>query len=165
LRSAGSLIQTMGRAARNVRGLVLLYADAETESIREAMAETNRRRELQAEYNAVNGITPRTVESAITALTDSLYEADYVTVSKAADLDFTPEELRSEVTKLRAQMRKAAEDLDFERAAELRDKIKALEEGSLLAGYEAEAGSGQAPAPRRGGMRGSGRSRGGRRRR
>jgi excinuclease ABC subunit B len=165
LRSTRSLIQTMGRAARNVRGTVILYADAETDSIREATTETNRRREVQREYNAKNGITPRTVESAITSLQESLYEADYVTVSKAADLDFTPEELKSEVAKLRAQMRSAAEDLDFERAAELRDRIKALEEGSLMAGYEAD-GSGEKPkAPKRGGMRGAGGSRGGRRRR
>jgi len=168
LRSTRSLIQTMGRAARNVRGLVLLYADVETDSIRDAMAETTRRRALQAEYNEKNGITPRTVESAITALSDSLYEADYVTVPKAADLDFSPEELRSEVQKLRAQMRKAAEDLDFERAAELRDRIKTLEEGALLAGYEGEAGASQpaAASPRRGGgMRGPGGRRGGGRRR
>jgi len=141
LRSARSLIQTMGRAARNVRGKVLLYADAETDSIRAAIDETNRRREVQRAYNEKNGITPRTVESAITSLSESLYEADYVTVSKAADLEFSADELRAEVSKLRAQMKKAAEDLDFERAAEIRDRIKSLEEGSLLAGYEAPARS------------------------
>jgi excinuclease ABC subunit B len=147
LRSTRSLIQTMGRAARNVRGTVLLYADAETDSIREAMAETERRREAQEEYNRQNGITPRTVESAITTLTDSLYEADYVTVSKAADLELSADELAAEVAKLRGQMRKAAEELDFERAAELRDRIKKLEEGSLLAGYEAEPRAKSAGAP------------------
>jgi excinuclease ABC subunit B len=147
LRSTRSLIQTMGRAARNVRGTVLLYADVETESIREAVAETDRRREAQREYNAQNGITPRTVESAITTLTESLYEADYVTVSKAADLELSADELASEVAKLRGQMRKAAEELDFERAAELRDRIKRLEEGSLLAGYEAEPNAGKAAGP------------------
>ena len=89
------------------------------------------------------------VKSAITTLTDSLYEADYVTVPKAADLDFSPEELRSELAKLRAQMRKAAEDLDFERAAELRDRIKSLEEGSLLAGYESEPQAASAPSTSR----------------
>jgi excinuclease ABC subunit B len=141
LRSARSLIQTMGRAARNVRGRVLLYADVETESMRAAIEETSRRREVQRVYNAKNGITPRTVESAITSLSESLYEADYVTVSKAADLEFSADELRAEVSKLRAQMKKAAEDLDFERAAEIRDRIKSLEEGSLLAGYEAPARS------------------------
>jgi excinuclease ABC subunit B len=141
LRSARSLIQTMGRAARNVRGRVLLYADVETDSIRAAIEETSRRREVQREYNRKNGITPRTVESAITSLNESLYEADYVTVSKAADLEFSADELRAEVSKLRAQMKKAAEDLDFERAAEVRDRIKSLEEGSLLAGYEAPARS------------------------
>jgi excinuclease ABC subunit B len=141
LRSARSLIQTMGRAARNVRGTVLLYADVQTDSIRAAIDETNRRREVQREYNRKNGITPRTVESAITSLSESLYEADYVTVPKAADLEFSADELRAEVSKLRAQMKKAAEDLDFERAAEIRDRIKSLEEGSLLAGYEAPARS------------------------
>jgi excinuclease ABC subunit B len=139
LRSTRSLIQTMGRAARNVRGTVFLYADKETDSIRNAMEETGRRREAQREYNLKNGITPTTVESAITTLSDSLYEADYVTVSRAADLEFSADELRGEVKKLREQMRTAAEDLDFERAAELRDRIKSLEEGSLLAGYEAPA--------------------------
>ena len=147
LRSTRSLIQTMGRAARNVRGTVLLYADVETDSIRDAMAETARRREAQREYNRQNGITPRTVESAITTLTDSLYEADYVTVSKAADLELSADELAGEVAKLRGQMRKAAEELDFERAAELRDRIKRLEEGSLLAGYEAEPRAKSAAAP------------------
>jgi excinuclease ABC subunit B len=138
LRSERSLIQTMGRAARNVRGTVILYADQETDSIRSAVAETNRRRETQAEYNRANGITPRTVESAITALGESLYEADYVTVSKVAEEDYDPNALRAQVSALREQMRTAAEDLDFERAAEIRDKIKALEEGALIAGYEVE---------------------------
>jgi excinuclease ABC subunit B len=151
LRSARSLIQTMGRAARNVRGKVLLYADHETDSMRAALDETGRRREAQREYNRLNGITPRTVESAITALTDSLYEADYVTVPKAADNDFTPEQLRERVAKLRADMRTAAEDLDFERAASIRDEIKSLEQGSLLAGYEAPAAASQ--KPRRSGRR------------
>ncbi|HXZ84400.1 MAG TPA: helicase-related protein, partial [Myxococcota bacterium] len=159
LRSTRSLIQTMGRAARNVRGTVLLYADVETESIRDAVAETERRRQAQQEYNAKNGITPRTVESAITTLTESLYEADYVTVSKAADLELSAEELVSEVAKLRGQMRKAAEELDFERAAELRDRIKRLEEGSLLAGYEAEPRAKSAAAPGRSRRAGRGRRR------
>jgi len=156
LRSTRSLIQTMGRAARNVRGKVLLYADKETDSIRASVAETDRRREAQREYNRENGITPRTVESAITSLSESLYEADYVTVSKAADLDFTPDELAARVKKLRAEMRAAAEDLDFERAGDLRDQIKALEEGALLAGYEAGPRVARAPKPKRG-TRGRGR--------
>jgi excinuclease ABC subunit B len=161
LRSARSLIQTMGRAARNVRGTVLLYADKETDSIRAAVGETDRRREAQREYNAANGITPRTVESAITSLSESLYEADYVTVPKAADMDFTPDELRAQVAALREEMRAAAEDLDFERAADIRDRIKSLEEGALLAGYEAPAARSAAAPVRRG--RGSGGGRRGRR--
>ncbi len=154
LRSERSLIQTMGRAARNIRGTVLLYADVETRSIQASVAETNRRREVQREYNRVNGITPRTVESAITSLSESLYEADYVTVSKAADLDASPDELSALVKKLRAEMRTAAEDLDFERAAEIRDRIKGLEEGALLAGYEAGPRVARAPKPRGRGGRG-----------
>jgi excinuclease ABC subunit B len=154
LRSTRSLIQTMGRAARNVRGTVLLYADKETDSIRQAVGETDRRRVAQAEYNAANGITPRTVESAITSLAQSLYEADYVTVPKAADLDFTPDELRAQVAALREEMRTAAEDLDFERAAEIRDRIKSLEEGALLAGYEAGPRVARAPKPKGRGGRG-----------
>jgi excinuclease ABC subunit B len=155
LRSERSLIQTMGRAARNVRGTVLLYADKQTDSIRASVAETDRRRETQRAYNEANGITPRTVESAITSLHESLYEADYVTVPKAADLDFTPDELRDQVQALRAEMKAAAEDLDFERAAEIRDRIKALEEGALLAGYEAGPRKARAaPSPKgRGGKR------------
>lgn len=154
LRSARSLIQTMGRAARNVRGKVLLYADVETQSIRASVAETSRRREVQREYNRVHGITPRTVESSITSLSESLYEADYVTVSKAADLDLGPDELAAVVKKLRAEMRAAAEDLDFERAAELRDRIKQLEEGALLAGYEASPRVARAPKAKGRGGRG-----------
>jgi excinuclease ABC subunit B len=149
LRSARSLIQTMGRAARNVRGKVLLYADKETDSIRASVAETDRRRETQRAYNDANGITPRTVESAITSLHESLYEADYVTVPKAADLEFTPDELRTQVMAMRAEMKAAAEDLDFERAADIRDRIKQLEEGALLAGYEAAPRKGRAaPSPK-----------------
>ncbi len=140
LRSARSLIQTIGRASRNIRGKVLLYADKETDSIREAVAETNRRRQLQQKFNAAHGITPRTVESQISSLVDSLYEADYVTVPIAADReDLSPDAVRERTKGLREQMRAAAEELDFERAAIIRDQIQRLEEGSLLAGYEAEA--------------------------
>jgi excinuclease ABC subunit B len=116
---------------------------------------------VQRAYNEKNGITPRTVESAITTLTESLYEADYVTVSRAADLEYSADELRAEVGKLRAQMKKAAEDLDFERAAEIRDRIKSLEESSLLSGYEAGAKEQRGISA----LRNAGSKRGGRRRR
>jgi excinuclease ABC subunit B len=137
LRSSRSLIQTIGRAARNVRGKVILYADAETDALREAVGETERRRGIQEEYNRRNDITPKTVESKISSLRDSLYEADYVTVPIAADAELSVEDIPAQVAKLRAEMRAAAEDLDFERAALIRDRIHALEEGALLSGFEA----------------------------
>ncbi len=138
LRSERSLIQTIGRAARNVRGKVLLYGDTETDSIRAAMGETNRRRTLQQAYNREHGITPKTVENQISSLRDSLYEADYVTVPLVADA-LSLDDLGAEVEKLRAEMKHAAEGLDYERAAELRDRIHALEEQALLRGFEAPA--------------------------
>jgi len=136
LRSARSLIQTIGRAARNVRGRVFLYADTETNSIREAVEETNRRRELQARYNHEHGITPESVVSNIASLRDSLYDADYVTVSVAADAELSPEQLVARVEELRLEMQAAAKELDFERAAELRDEIRSLEQRELFSDAE-----------------------------
>jgi excinuclease ABC subunit B len=130
LRSTRSLIQTIGRAARNAQGRVLLYADKETDSIRATLEETGRRRALQEAYNAEHGITPKTVQKRITSLQDSIWEQDYVTVPRA---DEAPEpglprhELPALIEKLRAEMREAARALEFERAAELRDRVKALE--------------------------------------
>jgi excinuclease ABC subunit B len=153
LRSSRSLIQTIGRAARNLRGRVLLYADQETDSVREAVEETRRRRELQLDYNLEHGITPESVQAEIQDLRSSLYEADYVTVELAADRDPRPEELPGHVEELRAQMRAAAEGLDFERAALIRDQIRALQERTLLRGYEAparaSAGAGRGGRPSR----------------
>jgi excinuclease ABC subunit B len=164
LRSARSLIQTIGRAARNVRGKVLLYADRETDSIRQAVGETLRRRELQTAYNAEQGITPQSVEANISSLTSSLYEADYVTVSIAADEDdLDLAEVPRQVEALRAEMRKAAADLDFERAALLRDNIRRMEEEALMRGFDAPPSTGRDPA-RRGVGRGRGGARGGRQR-
>jgi excinuclease ABC subunit B len=162
LRSTRSLIQTVGRASRNVRGQVLLYADKETKSIVETLSETNRRRALQEAYNREHGITPTTVQTRISGLTEGLYEADYVTVPIVADAeDLSPEAVQKKTTAMRKQMRVAAEDLDFERAAIIRDEIHRLEEGSLLAGFEATASGAPAPRPK-----GRGRARsGGRRRR
>jgi excinuclease ABC subunit B len=153
LRSERSLIQTIGRAARNVRGKVLLYADVETNALRGAVGETRRRRALQEAYNREHKITPRSVESRISSLRDSLYEADYVTVPLAAEEDAVGAELPKQIEKLRAEMRAAAEDLDFERAAEIRDRINELEERALMSGYD------YAPRP------GPARGRGSRRRR
>jgi len=153
LRSARSLIQTIGRAARNVRGKVLLYADKETDSIREAVGETNRRRDLQRAYNTEHGITPASITSDIASLADSLYERDYVTVPTVAEAeDLSAEELAGKVEGLRGEMRSAAEALDFERAALIRDQINQIEERALLHGFETKRS-------------GKGRGRGGRGRR
>jgi excinuclease ABC subunit B len=130
LRSTRSLIQTIGRAARNAEGRVILYADQETGSIRQTMAETARRRELQGAYNEEHGITPTTIVKRITSLQDSIWESDYVTVPTArerAEAELPPHELPALIEALRAEMREAAEKLDFERAADLRDRIQALE--------------------------------------
>ncbi len=137
LRSARSLIQTIGRAARNVNGSVLLYADAETDSIRATLEETDRRRELQEAYNAEHGITPQTVKKRITSLRDSIWEADYVTVQTARERpepEVPGHELPALIEGLRAEMQAAARELDFERAAELRDRVRELEAERLRAG-------------------------------
>ncbi len=168
LRSARSLIQTIGRASRNVRGKVILYADKETDSIKQAVGETLRRRELQTAYNAEHGITPESITANISSLTDSLYESDYLTVSAVADDDLELVEVPKQVESLRKEMRQAADDLDYERAAELRDRIRGLEEGALMQGFDAPAVVGRDPARQRGRGRGRGRDRarpGGRRRR
>jgi excinuclease ABC subunit B len=151
LRSERSLIQTIGRAARNVRGKVLLYADAATDALSGAVSETERRRALQEKYNREHGITPRSVESHISSLRDSLYEADYVTVPIAAEDELTGEDVPKRVARLRSEMRAAAEALDFEKAAELRDQINDLEERALMSGYDYQ--------PRPGPAKGRGRRR------
>ncbi len=153
LRSTRSLIQTIGRASRNVRGKVLLYADSETDSIRNAVSETRRRRELQQQFNADHGITPATVVAEISSLTQSLYEEDYVTISKVAEQDLSPEGVAERTGKLRVEMRAAVEDLDFERAALIRDQIFALENEALMSGFEAPPRRGS-PSGRRPGGRG-----------
>jgi excinuclease ABC subunit B len=137
LRSAGALIQTSGRAARNVRGRVLLYADRMTESMSKAMAEMSRRRELQKAYNEQHGITPESIVKSLDEVLGSVYEADYLKV----DLEVAEEETRyadrseleREIFSLRQEMKKAAADLEFERAAELRDRIRFLEKIDLNA--------------------------------
>jgi excinuclease ABC subunit B len=131
LRSARSLIQTIGRAARNVNGSVLLYADKETDSIRATLAETDRRRAAQEAYNAEHGITPTTIVKRISSLRDSIWESDYVTVKRADESrepDVPPHELPELIDSLRREMTEAARALDFERAAEIRDRIRGLEE-------------------------------------
>jgi len=137
LRSTRSLIQTIGRAVRNIHGSVILYADQETDSIRETLSETSRRRELQARYNQEHGITPRSIEKRISSLRDSIWEHDYVTVRTRAEQQepaIPAHELPELIDSLRAQMREAAKELAFERAAELRDRIRELEAERLRSG-------------------------------
>jgi excinuclease ABC subunit B len=129
LRSSTSLIQTAGRAARHVNGEVIMYADRVTESMGATIRETERRREAQAQYNAEHGITPESIRSSIRELLQSVYERDYVTVEAEAPGPETfdsPQALDRRVEELEAQMKEAARRLDFEQAAELRDRVKAL---------------------------------------
>ena len=129
LRSTRSLIQTIGRAARNAEGRVILYADKETDSIRQTLDETRRRREAQAQFNIEHGITPTTVKKRISSLQDSIWEQDYVTVPVQTDQggSVPTHALPELINDLRAEMKSAADSLDFERAADLRDRIRALE--------------------------------------
>jgi excinuclease ABC subunit B len=129
LRSGTSLIQTAGRAARNVNGRVIMYADRVTESMAETMGETERRRTLQAAYNVEHGITPESIRSSIRELLQTVYERDYVTVElpEAAEESFgSVAQIEQRITELDRQMKEAARRLDFEQAAELRDKIRSL---------------------------------------
>jgi excinuclease ABC subunit B len=132
LRSARSLVQTFGRAARNVGGRVILYADQETGSMREAIAETGRRREKQKKFNDLHGITPETVRKNIADPIGRVCEADYVPVPAGEEWEFaSPRELEKTLKKLRREMERAAKKLDFERAAEIRDRLLALEKMEL----------------------------------
>jgi excinuclease ABC subunit B len=134
LRSERSLIQTCGRAARNIKGRVLMYADKMTGSMTRAIHEMNRRRKKQIAYNKKHKITPRSVSKAIPNLLASIYERDYVTVSMAAeeeDLYVPTLDLNKSINRLRKQMREAASKMDFEKAAEYRDRIRALEKRQI----------------------------------
>ncbi|HXU10883.1 MAG TPA: excinuclease ABC subunit UvrB [Candidatus Binatia bacterium] len=137
LRSAGSLIQTCGRAARNVRGKVLMYADVITRSMRIAIDETNRRRALQTEYNRANGITPESIIKAIDEVLGSVYEADYFKVplkeEKGDETARRPEEIEKESAGLQAEMRLAADKMRFEEAAALRDRVRYLKKILVVA--------------------------------
>ena len=147
LRAETSLIQTCGRAARNVEGRVILYADRETDSMRKAMGEMTRRRAKQEEYNKEHGIVPKTILKPVRDSLEALYEMDYVELApppeaggkkrgkKLADADpalgWSPDRLRGELAKLRDEMLHAAEELRFEDAAKLRDRVKQLEQLEL----------------------------------
>ncbi len=134
LRSATSLIQTFGRTARNVSGRVILYAEQFTDSMKKAIAETERRRKIQQAYNRKHKITPETVKKAIPDILKSIYEADYVTVPLIAEQpgDYVSVfEIPKLVSRLKKEMRAAASKLNFEKAAELRDRIKSLEEREM----------------------------------
>lgn len=134
LRSSGSLIQTIGRAARHVEGRAILYADVMTDSMRRAIDETNRRRRTQMNYNLEHGITPQSIVKPIDMSLVAIAEADYVTVPLEAGEEseqLTPEERNRLIAELEERMREAARKFEFEQAAQLRDRVKALREQSV----------------------------------
>ncbi len=144
LRSAGSLIQTAGRAARNVEGTVIFYAENITGSMQQAINETNRRRRLQMAYNEEHGITPESIVKSIEDVLSSIYEKDYYTVPvirEAEPAEYVPrDQIPALIVQLGKEMRAAAKNLEFERAAELRDRIQALEQRRLGIIEEKRAG-------------------------
>ncbi len=128
LRSETSLIQTIGRAARNVEGKVVLYADKETKSIKKAIKETNRRREIQLEYNKKNKINAKSVKKEISDILESVYEKDYVKISEGSNIGGN---LKKHLKGLNKKMKEAASNLEFEEAAKIRDEIRKLETTEL----------------------------------
>ena len=132
LRSERSLVQTIGRAARNVDGRVILYADKETESIKKAISETDRRRDIQEQYNKENNITPETIKRDISDILESIYENDRVNVDlKSTEKHLVGNNLKKHIDELKKNMMDFADDLNFEEAAKLRDEIKRLENNEL----------------------------------
>jgi excinuclease ABC subunit B len=134
LRSERSLIQTCGRAARNLSGRVLMYADTLTQSMKRAIDETNRRRIIQDSFNREHNITPESIKKSVQDILSSVYDADYYTVSLAGEEveEYTSvDDIIKKIKKLQKQMQEAARELEFERAAELRDEIKRLEKVEL----------------------------------
>jgi excinuclease ABC subunit B len=129
LRSSGSLIQTMGRAARNVEGRAILYADVMTDSMRRAIDETTRRRKIQEAYNEENGITPQTILKPIDSTLVAVAEGDYVTIPlepENPEQELTPEQRNKLIAELEIRMKEAAKSFEFEKAAQFRDRIKEL---------------------------------------
>ncbi|MBI4442820.1 MAG: excinuclease ABC subunit UvrB [Acidobacteria bacterium] len=134
LRSAGSLIQTIGRAARHLYGKAILYADVMTDSMQKAISETNRRRKIQLRYNEDNNITPETITKPIDMTLVQVAEADYWTPPEDSEpTEFAdPAERQAYIQKLEAEMREAAQKFEFERAAAIRDRIRALKQGEVM---------------------------------
>jgi len=133
LRSERSLIQTMGRAARNAGGKAILYADKVTDSMKNAIEETERRRHIQEAYNEEHGITPTTIVKSIDATLVTAYEADYFKVPLELDKfeEYSPKQLKETIAQLEHDMRAAAKDMKFEQAAEIRDRLKYLRDREL----------------------------------
>jgi excinuclease ABC subunit B len=148
LRSSGALIQTSGRAARNINGRVIMYADVMTDSMRSAINETDRRRARQQEYNEEHGITPTSIVKSIDDVLSSIYERDYAAIPLVKDerpVFRTQAELDAHINSLEKEMKAAAANLDFEKAAALRDRVRALKTRDLgLAG--GPGGRGVSPA-------------------
>ena len=142
LRSAGSLIQTMGRAARHLEGKAILYADVFTDSMRRAIDETNRRRTVQEQYNLDNHITPQSIIKPIDMSLVAIAEGDYVTVPMEPEdpaEEMTPAQRDKFIGELEDSMRSAAKKFEFEKAAQIRDRIKSLK--SLTVYEESQVGS------------------------
>jgi Excinuclease ABC subunit B len=134
LRSTSSLIQTFGRAARNVSGKVILYADTMTESMKKAIEETNRRRALQKQFNEKHGITPQSIRKNIDEVLTSIYERDYVDYTRLAEekeIYLSPEKRQKRMEELERLMKEAARSLEFEKAAQLRDELNRLKKREL----------------------------------
>jgi excinuclease ABC subunit B len=143
LRSTGSLIQTMGRAARNLNGRAILYADVITDSMRRAIDETTRRRAIQVAYNEENGITPQSIIKPIDMSLVAIAEGDYVTVPLETEPteQLTPEQREKLIHDLEENMKDAAKKFEFEKAAQFRDRVKALKTMEV---YEEAAAGGVA---------------------